>query len=263
MKPDLTDLESLVRQAGDILRSGFIQRPGYAYSHNVVYKGAIDPVTEFDHRSEEFLLGELRRRFPDSGFVTEESGVLGVQNGIQWFIDPLDGTVNFAHGVPIFTVSLAYAEAGVLELGAVYDPMQDECFSARRGQGAWLNGEPIQASRVQDLDHSLLVTGFPYNIRTIPRTNLDLYARFALLTQGVRRLGSAALDLCYVAAGRMDGFWELSLGAWDMAAGVLIAREAGAIVTSADGDAEMLKPPFSVLAAAPGIYAAMLAIIQE
>jgi myo-inositol-1(or 4)-monophosphatase len=263
MKPDLTDLESLARQAGDILRSGFIRRPGYAHSHSVVYKSAIDPVTEFDHRSEEFLLGEIRRRFPDSGFVTEESGVLGAQDGPQWFIDPLDGTVNFAHGVPIFTVSLAYAEAGVLELGVVYDPMQNECFSAGRGQGAWLNGEPIRPSSVQDLDHSLLVTGFPYNIRTIRRNNLDLYARFSLLSQGVRRLGSAAMDLCYVAAGRVDGFWELSLGAWDMAAGTLIAREAGGTVTSTDGSPELLKSPYSVLAAAPGIHAAMLAVIQE
>lgn len=181
----------------------------------------------------------------------------------MWYIDPLDGTVNFAHGVPIFTVSIAYEQDGALSLGAVYDPMMDECFCAERGHGAFLNGEAIHPSDVQDLNHSLLVTGFPYDIRTNPDNNLDLFNRFSLRSHGVRRLGSAALDLCYVACGRFDGFWEKRLSAWDIAAGALIAREAGARVTDLSGGGDFLSPPYSILAAAEGIHPQMLAVIGE
>jgi myo-inositol-1(or 4)-monophosphatase len=255
--PSLTDVETLARQAGEILRAGFGQET------RVYHKGDIDLVTDVDHRSEAFLLGEIQRRFTGSGIVAEESGSLPGEGCCLWYIDPLDGTVNFAHGVPIFCVSLAYAEDGQVRLGAVYDPMQDECFTARLGGGAWLNGRPIQASKVQDLDHSLLVTGFAYDIRTNPNNNLDLYTRFSLLSQGVRRLGSAALDLCYVASGRLDGFWELRLSAWDIAAGGLIAHEAGAIVTGVAGEADYLIEPCSILAASPKIHPLMLKVIGE
>ncbi|HEX7973367.1 MAG TPA: inositol monophosphatase family protein, partial [Anaerolineales bacterium] len=231
MEPNLTDLETLARQAGKILRDGFIRRPGFDQALAVEYKSLIDPVTEVDRRSDAFLIGEIQRLFPTHRVISEESGTLTGQDCCVWYIDPLDGTVNFAHSVPIFSVSIAYTAGGVTQLGVVYDPMQDECFSAERGRGAWLNGEPICVSAVQELDRCLFVTGFPYDIRTRAENNLDNFAYFSLLSQGVRRLGSAALDLCYVAAGRIDGFWEVSIKAWDVAAGGLIAREAGAIVT--------------------------------
>ncbi|MEW5873436.1 MAG: inositol monophosphatase family protein [Chloroflexota bacterium] len=257
MRPTLSDVELLARQAGELLRAGFGQR------HQVDHKGVIDLVTEMDHRSEDFLLGEIRRRFPQDGIVTEESGELGGQACCLWYVDPLDGTVNYAHGVPIFTVSLAYAEDGVVRLGAVYDPMQDELFSASLGQGSWLKGRLLQASSERTLDQSLLVTGFPYDVRTNPQNNLGLYARFALCSQGVRRLGSAALDLCYVAAGRFEGYWETQLNPWDIAAGALIAQEAGARVTRMQGEPDYLRAPCTVLAANPEVHPQMLAVMHS
>lgn len=263
MTPTLSEVESLARQAGGILLASFNQRPGYGHHLDVDYKSLIDPVTEVDRQSEAYLLGEIRSRYPDHRVVTEESGKIAGQDCCIWYIDPLDGTVNFTHGVPIFSVSIAFARDNRLELGVVYDPIQDECFSAERGRGAWLNGKPIQASRTRDLDHSLLVTGFPYDIRTNPVNNLDNYARFSLRSQGVRRLGSAALDLCYVAAGRLDGYWETVLFAYDMAAGALIAEEAGAVVTDLYGGTNYLASPQSVLAANAVIHSQMLAVLQE
>ncbi len=257
MRPQLSDLETLARQAGDILRAGFGQR------HQIDHKGVIDVVTEVDRRSEAFILGEIRRLFPDHRVLAEESGELAGKDGQIWYVDPLDGTVNYSHGLPIFSVSLAYAEAGETRLGVVYDPMRDECFSAERGQGARLNGQPLQVSSLSDLDHCLLITGFPYDIRTNPDNNLDNYTRFAVRAQAVRRLGSAALDLCYVAAGRFDGYWELRLEAWDLAAGALIAQEAGAVVTTLHGSPEILTPPHSLLVANPHIHARMLDILER
>ena len=262
MLPTISDLESLARGAGEILRQGFIRRPGIEGSQKVDYKGEIDLVTEIDRRSDAYLIGELTRHFPDHRIVTEESGALSGDDCCQWYIDPLDGTVNFAHGIPIFSVSLAFAEDGELKLGVVYDPVQDECFSAEKGSGASLNGEPVQTSSQDRLDQSLLVTGFPYDIRTNPDNNLDHYARFAVRSQGVRRLGSAALDLCYVAAGRFDGFWELRLSAWDVAAGGLIAQEAGALVTAIDGVSPFLHPPYSLIAANPALHPQIHAVLQ-
>jgi myo-inositol-1(or 4)-monophosphatase len=262
-------LEALARQAGEILRGGFSTRPGFGGQIQVDYKGEIDLVTEMDHRSEEFLLGEIRRSFPGHGIISEESGELGGskspggQDCCLWYVDPLDGTINYAHGVPIFTVSIAYAEDGVMRLGVVYDPMQDECFSAERGKGAWLNGEPIRAGARRTLDECLLVTGFPYDVRTNPENNLDHYANFALRSQGVRRLGSAAMDACYVAAGRLDGYWEVRISPWDVAAGGLIASEAGASVTDVHGQPDYLTTPSSILAANPAIHALMLDVLEK
>ena len=256
MQPTLADLESLARAAGDILRAGFGQ------NHQVRYKGAIDLVTETDHLSETYLLGQVQSRFPGQRVIAEESGELSGSECCQWFIDPLDGTVNFAHGVPIFSVSLAYAEDGVVRLGAVYDPIQDECFSAELGKGARLNGQPIQVSSTPDLNHSLLVTGFGYDIRTNPVNNLSQFGRLSMLSQGVRRLGSAALDLCSVAAGRFDGYWELALKPWDVAAGGLIAAEAGAVVSKIQGDPDILLPPCSVLAANRNVYEELMEVLR-
>ena len=257
MKPTLADLENLARGAGEILRASFGGR--LAISHKCV----IDLVTEADHRSEAYLLNEIQERFPSHHIITEESGEVQGLDEYRWYIDPLDGTINYSHGNPIFCVSIGYEEQGVLCLGAIYDPLRDECFSAAKGQGAWLNGKPICTSQVQSLDQSLLVTGFPYDIRTNPDNNLDHYARFTLCTHAVRRLGSAAMDLAYVAAGRFDGYWEIRIKPWDVAAGGLIAAEAGAIVTDLHGAPNFLVPPYSILAANAFIYPQMLEVLHE
>lgn len=257
MKPTLKDLEELAHQAGEILRAGYGKRI------QIDYKGVIDPVTEVDRRAESFLLEEIQRRYPSHRVVAEESGAQSGEECCLWYIDPLDGTVNYANRVPVFSVSVAYEEAGQVRLGVVYDPLRDECFSAEKGRGAWLNGETIHVSDVESLDKSLLATGFPYDIRTNPDNNLNHFSRFALRAQGLRRLGSAALDLCYVADGRLAGFWELRLSPWDVAAGGLIAAEAGALVTNIHGGQDYFSQPQSILAANPTIHHQMLLVLQE
>ncbi len=263
MQLTLSYLERLARQAGEILRAG------YEKEHQVGYKGVIDLVTEVDHESEAFLLGEVQKDFPDHHIFSEEAGVIQGSDEYIWYIDPLDGTVNYAHQIPIFCVSIAYAartsnssslsaRAASLKLGAVYDPLRDEMFLAERGKGATLNGRPLHVSSATELQRSLLVTGFPYTAWNTPQDNFANFVKLAKLTQGVRRLGSAALDLCYVAAGRFDGYWELSLNPWDVAAGALICEEAEARVTSVNGEADYISPPQSVIACTPGIHARML-----
>src|SRR5512138_1233031 len=258
MQLTLSYLERLARQAGEILRAG------YGKEHQVGYKGVIDLVTEVDHQSEAFLLGEVRRDFPDHHIFSEESGVIQGNDEHIWYIDPLDGTVNYAHRVPIFCVSIAYAStksgtstslSANLKLGAVYDPMRDEMFLAERGKGSTLNGRPLHASPATELQKSLLVTGFPYTAWNTPQDNFANFTKFGKLTQGVRRLGSAAIDLCYVAAGRFDGYWEMLLHPWDVAAGGLICEEAGGRVTNVKGEMDYISPPQSVIASAPGIHA--------
>jgi len=257
MQPTLAYIENLARQSGAILRAG------YNTEHQVGYKGEIDLVTEIDHQSEAYLLGEVQRDFPEHHIFSEESGI--IQGNIEniWYIDPLDGTVNYAHHVPVFCVSIGYAIHGQLALGVVYDPLRDEMFTAERGRGAYLNGKRVNASTTSELKRSLLVTGFPYDAWNTKQDNFANFTKFAKMTQGVRRLGSAALDLSYVAAGRFDGFWELSLKPWDVAAGGLICKEAGAIVTNVHGDADFISAPQSILATAPGIHARMLAELHE
>jgi myo-inositol-1(or 4)-monophosphatase len=255
--PTLAGLEHLARQAGAILRDG------YEKEHQVSYKGVIDLVTEVDHASESFLIGEITRQFPDHSLLAEESGKLGERGAHHWLIDPIDGTVNYAHGIPIFCVSIAYAFDGTVTLGVVYDPMRDEMFSAERGRGATLNGRPLACSQTETLGRSLLVTGFPYDAWNSEYDNFDNFVRFSKQTLGVRRLGSAALDLCYVAAGRFDGFWELALRAWDVAAGGLVAEEAGARVTDVRAGPDYLSSPQSVVAANPSIHAEILRVLQR
>jgi len=253
MQPTLAYIENLARRSGEILCAGYNQE------HQVGYKGVIDLVTEVDHQSEAYLLGEVQRDFPEHHIFSEESGI--IQGNVEniWYIDPLDGTVNYAHHIPIFCVSIGYAFQGALTLGAVYDPLRDEMFTAERGKGAHLNGKRLNASVVVELQRSLLVTGFPYDTWNTKLDNFANFEKFGKLTQGVRRLGSAALDLSYVAAGRFDGFWELSLKPWDVAAGGLICQEAGAVVTNIRGEADFISAPQSILATTPGIHARMLA----
>jgi myo-inositol-1(or 4)-monophosphatase len=256
MQPTLDDLIEIARGAGALLLDGL------GGQRQIEYKGEIDLVTEMDHRSETYLLNELQHRFPGHRVVTEESDGLSGSVDHVWYIDPLDGTVNYAHGVPIFSVSMAYAFKDNLVLSAVYDPMRDECFYAERGNGAWLDGRPLRVSSAPELKSCLLVTGFYYDTWRNPDNNLDHFAEFTLRTQGVRRLGSAAIDLSYVAAGRFDGYWELRLGAWDMAAGSLIVQEAGGVVTDIQGDSDYFREPYSVVAANPTIHAQMLEVLR-
>jgi myo-inositol-1(or 4)-monophosphatase len=263
MEPTLTYLQDLARKASEFLLDGYNIRPGYGEARQVSYKGAIDVVTEVDAKSEAYLIEEIRKNFPDHRIIAEESGETAGGDCCAWYLDPLDGTVNFVHGLPLFSISIGYVVNGEPKLGVVYDPVRDECFSAEKGAGAWLNGEPIRTSRQPGLDRALLVTGFPYDIRTHPVNNFDLFQDFSLKAQAVRRLGSAALDLCYVAAGRLDGYWELLVEPWDIAAGIVIAREAGATVTRLDNNPELLSPPTSILAANSALHAVMGEVIRE
>jgi myo-inositol-1(or 4)-monophosphatase len=257
MEPSLELIETWARSAGTILREG------YGKQHEISRKGRIDLVTEIDHRSEAYLLAQVREKFPEHTIHSEESGLMTGQEQATWFIDPLDGTTNYAHSVPIFSVSIAFCEGGHFQLGVVYDPMRDECFTAERGKGAWLNGERIHVSETTEFTRGLLVTGFPYEVPPGKPDNLAHFAHFTRLSQGVRRLGSAALDLCYVAAGRFDGYWELTLKPWDFAAGALIVEEAGGRVSRVHGEPDLLQPPFSVLAGNPTVYGLLLEEMQN
>jgi myo-inositol-1(or 4)-monophosphatase len=215
--------------------AGAVLMEGYGALHAPERKGRIDLVTEFDRRSEALLLGEIARRFPGHAVLAEESGAHPVAGApARWLIDPLDGTTNFAHNYPFFAVSIAAEVAGDLVAGAVYDPVRDEMFAAARGAGATLDGRPIRVSPVARIEDALLVTGFPYDVREHPERHLPFFQAFLMRAQGIRRDGSAALNLCYLAMGRFDGFWEGNLSPWDLAAGVLLVREAGGRVSRYD-----------------------------
>lgn len=202
---------------------------------DIEHKGAINIVTDVDLASEKLIREAISTYYPRHEILAEEGGLSESGSEYRWIVDPLDGTTNYAHGYPIFCVSIALECKGEVVLGVVYDPMRDELFTAERGGGAALNNRPIHVSKTADLMQGLLSTGFPYDIRTSKLTNLDHWANFAMNAQALRRDGAAALDLCYVACGRFDGFWELNLSPWDTAAGALIVTEAGGRVTNFTG----------------------------
>jgi myo-inositol-1(or 4)-monophosphatase len=255
--PTLEEVQEIARQAGKILLTRF------GKAHQVQYKGRIDPVTEADKLSETHILNIIRSKYPDHRIISEETGSNQNESPFCWYIDPLDGTVNFTHGVPIFSVSIAFARNNEIILAAVYDPCRDELFGAEKGKGATLNGCRIQVGDADQLVKALLVTGFPYDIATTSQTNLENYNKFARTTQGVRRLGSAALDCSYVASGRLDGYWEIQVAPWDVAAGLLIVCEAGGEVTSADGGDISLDRNLSILAANTVLHSEMLSLLKE
>ena len=226
----------------------------------VGYKGEVDLVTEYDKRSERLIVEAIGQRFPEHTILAEEGGTGGSDPQHRWIIDPLDGTTNFAHGYPVCCVSVAYEHQGELAVGVVYDPFRDELFRAVRGDGAWLNDLPLRVSATPDLAHSLLATGFPYN-RSALDPVLAQWGRLIRLSQAVRRDGAAALNLCYVAAGRFDGFWEGTLQAWDAAAGVMIVREAGGSVTDYHGAPWTLKERSIIAVNGPAVLQELVAAL--
>ena len=245
------------RAAGKLLleyaRSGF----------RIQHKNPINLVTDADHAAEQLIIGHIRGQFPMHRFLAEEQGLVEQSSSpYLWIIDPLDGTTNFAHGYPVYCVSIGLEYRGRCILGVVFDPSRDELFTATEESGAQLNGQPISVSDTRILDASLLVTGFAYDIRETARNNLDHFAKFALKAQGLRRTGSAALDLCYVAAGRFDGFWEVRLNPWDMAAGSVIVRQANGRLTDFSG-ADLSIYGQELVASNGHIHQAMLTVLHE
>lgn len=256
MSHRLNTLTQIARQAGKILLEG------YGRAKKIEFKGDIDLVTEFDRRSDAFILAQLRQNFPGEAILSEESGQDMVSSDYVWIVDPLDGTTNFAHSFPAFAVSIGLTFQGQPYLGVVYDPLRDELYAAEAGQGAALNGKPLRVSPETNLDRALLATGFPYDLRTNPRNNFEHFIQFYKRVQGIRHTGSAALDCVWVAAGRLEGFWEFDLSPWDIAAGGLIAREAGGRVTNDEGDENFLK--YRSLVVSNGyLHEEMLQILQK
>ncbi|HYQ88068.1 MAG TPA: inositol monophosphatase family protein [Candidatus Binatia bacterium] len=229
---ELEQAMRVAREAGALLRENFGKQ------QEVRYKGRIDLVTEMDHRSEELILGRLGAAFPGDAFLAEERGRDASTSDRVWIIDPLDGTVNYAHEYPVFSVSIALQAGGDLVVGAVYNPLLDEMYAARRGGGATLNGKRRRVTQVDTLERAMLATGFGYDVSTEPdpeKNNLGPFARFIQRAQAVRRAGSAALAIAKVGVGRTDGFWELGLRPWDMAAGMVVVVEGGGRITNLAG----------------------------
>jgi myo-inositol-1(or 4)-monophosphatase len=246
-----------------VVRAGDIQIARFGRGVRVDKKGAIDLVTEIDLEVERMFRAMIAERFPGHHVLAEElGGAAGAVEGHAWIFDPLDGTTNYAHGFPIFCSSLALEIDGRIEIAAVYDPTREELFTAERGQGARLNGVPMRVSASDTLIDSLLCTGFPYDVHGAIDEIVGLFAAFVGRARAVRRLGSAAIDLCYVAAGRLDGFWEQRLQPWDIAAGALLVEEAGGTVSLYDG-----SPFFSragqVVASNGRIHPHMIATIRD
>jgi myo-inositol-1(or 4)-monophosphatase len=244
------------------LESGRIQKRHFEESHSIRHKGEIDIVTDVDLECQDRILGLLSAHYPDDRVISEEKDNHFGGDGNRWIIDPIDGTTNYAHGYPFFCTSIAHEAKGEITCGVVYNPIFDELFFAAKGKGAYLNGRRLSVSRTDDMKQSLLVTGFPYDLNSNQHNNIDHFVAFLYQAQAVRRDGSAALNLSYVAAGRFDGFWELKLSPWDTAAGFLIVNEAGGKVTGFRGE------PFDIfkgrIVASNGlIHGHMLRVLNE
>ena len=248
--------KQIALEAGSLL----VQRLGSARVSN---KGDIDLVTEADIAAEELIIDHIRSYYPKHGILAEESGeavsIGDTASKWRWIVDPLDGTTNYAHGYPCFCVSIGLEHSGSIEIAVIYDPMRDEMFAAERGQGATLNDRRMRVSDVEDLNSAMLCTGFPYNVRERPNFARH-FANFTMEAQAVRRDGSAAIDLAYIACGRFDGFWEDGLNAWDVAAGVLLIEEAGGLVTDFAGEKLNIYTP-KVLASNGLVHNAMRRVL--
>jgi len=246
---------------GAALKAGDYIKRNVGKNLSVRYKGEINVVTHVDRAAERIIVNAIKKSFPGHAILAEENDYARVRSDYTWIIDPLDGTTNFLHGFPFFCVSVALFKKGKPLVGVVYDPERGELFTSARGGGAYLNRKKISVSKVRGLKKAMLVTGFAYNIKISRNNNIENFARFLKASQAVRRAGSAALDLCYVACGRFDGFWELYLNPWDTAAGALILEEAGGKITKFDGS------PFTVydkelLASNSKLHSKMISILR-
>ena len=245
------------RNAGDII----VRHSSRIDELTIASKERNDFVSEVDRRAEDEIIAIIHKAYPDHGILAEESGRHGKSDDFLWIIDPLDGTTNFLHGFPQFSVSIALQHKGRLEQAVIYDPMRQELFTASRGSGAFLDNRRIRVSKQTSLSGALLGTGFPYKDQTHLAAYLEMFKALIADSAGIRRPGSAALDLAYVAAGRFDGFWEIGLNPWDMAAGILLIREAGGLVSDFLGGHDYMKSG-NIVAAAPKLFPVMLREIR-
>jgi myo-inositol-1(or 4)-monophosphatase len=253
----LNKITEIAKEAGEIIREGFES------NFKIEYKGSVtNLVTEIDKKSEAHIIDFVRKEFPSHSIMAEESGKDFRSSEYVWFIDPLDGTTNFAHGLPIFSVSIGVRKNDETIAGAVYDVMRDKLYVAELGGGSYENGEKLSVNSTDKIEESLLVTGFPYDISRNPDKTIERFVAFLKRARAVRRLGSAAIDFCYVASGVFAGFWETKLSPWDFVAGDLIVREAGGIVTDLDG--KNLTPSSVRILASNGIlHGEMMKLIRE
>ncbi len=257
MHPFLNTAVKAARRAGQL-----INRAAQDVGHlTVSKKGHADFVSEVDRRSEEAIIRTLNEAYPDHAFLGEEGGAVG-SSEYQWIIDPLDGTTNFLHGLPMYAVSIALAHKGVIVQGVIYDPVRNDLFTASRGSGAFLNDRRIRVSQQIRMEDALIGTGFPFTTMEHQEKYLRMFAEVMRKTAGIRRPGSAALDLAFVAAGRYDGFWELNLKPWDIAAGTLLVQEAGGWVSDLEGNQQFLETGH-VVAGTPKIFSQLLLLIQN
>lgn len=247
------------------LKAGELLKKGFGTSFEISLKeGKNNPVTEYDKAAEKSIIASIKSHFPDHGFIAEESGLSGHDGApVTWIIDPLDGTVNFAHNIPIFSVSIAAAIQKKIVAGVVYQPMLGELFTAEAGRGAYLNGARLKVSQNHSLEEAILATGFPYNVHENPLHCVDRFAEMTKLGIPIRRLGSAAIDLSYVAAGRFDAYWEVTLHPWDMAAGLLLVEEAGGMVTHYDGSPHRIFGHDTLIASNGLIHRQMVSHLKE
>ena len=252
---------SIAKEAGNLLKEGFGQQLIIEAKST-----AVDWVTQFDKAAEALIVQRLQATFPTHTIVGEENGRLHKQSDYTWYIDPLDGTTNFAHGFPIFAVSLGLCYQDKPILGVIYDPMRDECFYASKDNGAYLNQAqttiPIHVSATDSLLRALLATGFPYD-RSLSERSLATLEKFLLQTHGIRRQGAAALDLASVAAGRFDGYWEFNLKSWDVTAGIIILQEAGGRVTNFAGEEVLITPQMDLVASNGRLHQQMLQVLHS
>lgn len=259
---------AIAREAGTLLREGYFAS-GSAHKEIALKSSSMDLVTRYDKAAETLIADRLRTAFPEHRLLAEEGATNSDGDSpYLWVVDPLDGTTNFAHGFPVFAVSMALLENGQPRLGVVYDPTRDECFSAIAGQGAWLTradgpSQRLQVSAARTLQESLLATGFPYDVQTSEWDNLKEFRAFLKRSRGVRRPGAAALDLAYVAAGRIDGYWEYKLSPWDVAAGILLVQEAGGRVTSIEDGPVHLEGRLHLIANNGHLHEEMVAVLRE
>ncbi len=251
---------SIAREAGQLL-NGFAQRRWDERRHTFELKGESDLVTEADRASEKLVVERLRQAFPEHSVLAEEGTGAERASEYRWYVDPLDGTTNFAHAFPVYNVTLALERAGELVAGVIYDPTRDEMFAAERGGGAFLNSRPIRVSEVDRIEDCLVATGFPSRKRH-QNVNVHFYYQLAMISHGVRRAGAAAIDLAYVACGRLDAFWEFGLNPWDMAAGLLLIQEAGGKASDMRGAAHHLRSPH-LLATNGKLQAPMLGLFAD